>query len=84
LDLLLKVLQAHFDQRSRCDPESIKRHHRATGLLGNSATTLKSQLALQAHASWLVTRDDDLLLIPVIEALNVLTPAQALVAWQPG
>lgn len=37
--------------------------------------------ALAAQAPWLVTGDDDLLSIPAIEALKVLTPAQALVAW---
>lgn len=37
--------------------------------------------ALAAKAHWLVTGDDDLLSVPAIEALNVLTPAQALLAW---
>jgi putative PIN family toxin of toxin-antitoxin system len=37
--------------------------------------------ALAAQAPWLVTGDDDLLSIPAIEVLKVLTPAQALVAW---
>jgi putative PIN family toxin of toxin-antitoxin system len=40
--------------------------------------------ALAAQAPWLVTGDDDLLSIPAIEALKVLTPAQALVAWTAG
>lgn len=40
--------------------------------------------ALGAQASWLVTGGDDLLWTPAIEALNVLTPEQALVAWTAG
>lgn len=38
--------------------------------------------ALAAHAPWLVTGDDDLLSIPAIEGLSVLTPAQALNTWR--
>jgi uncharacterized protein len=37
--------------------------------------------ALAANASWLVTGDDDLLSVPAIEALRVVSPAQALLAW---
>lgn len=37
--------------------------------------------ALAANASWLVTGDDDLLSVPAIEGLNVVTPAQALLSW---
>lgn len=40
--------------------------------------------ALAANASWLVTGDDDLLSVPAIEALKVVTPAQALLAWAPA
>jgi len=40
--------------------------------------------ALAAKAHWLVTEDDDLLSVPAIEALNVLTPAQILLAWTAG
>ena len=36
------------------------------------------QTALAAKASWLETGDDDLLSVPPIEALKVVTPAQAL------
>jgi uncharacterized protein len=36
--------------------------------------------ALAAQAAWLVTGDDDLLSVPTIEGLNILTPAQALQA----
>lgn len=39
------------------------------------------QTALAANASWLVTGDDDLLSVPAIEALKVVTPAQALLEW---
>lgn len=34
--------------------------------------------ALAAQASWLVTGNDDLLSVPEIEGLSILTPAQAL------
>lgn len=37
--------------------------------------------ALAANASSLVTGDDDLLSVPPIEALKVVTPTQALLAW---
>jgi uncharacterized protein len=37
--------------------------------------------ALAAEAPWLVTGDDDLLSVPAIPLLQVLTPAQALAAW---
>lgn len=40
--------------------------------------------ALAAKAHWLVTGDGDLLSVPAIEALSVLTPAQALLAWTAG
>lgn len=40
--------------------------------------------ALAAQAPWLVTGNNDLLSIPAIEPLRMLTPAQALVAWQAG
>ena len=36
--------------------------------------------ALAAQAAWLVTGDDDLLSVPAIEGLAILTPAQALQA----
>ena len=38
--------------------------------------------ALAAQAPWLVTGDDDLLCLPAIEGLSVVTPAQALLAWR--
>lgn len=34
--------------------------------------------ALAAQAAWLVTGDDDLLSVPAIEGLTILTPAEAL------
>ncbi|UCU95852.1 putative toxin-antitoxin system toxin component, PIN family [Hydrogenophaga taeniospiralis] len=37
--------------------------------------------ALAANASWLVTGDDDLLSVSAIEGLNIVTPAQTLLAW---
>lgn len=37
--------------------------------------------ALAANAPWLVTGDDDLLSVSGIEGLNIVTPAQALLAW---
>jgi putative PIN family toxin of toxin-antitoxin system len=39
--------------------------------------------ALAARAPWLVTGDQDLLSIPPIANLKILTPAQALEAWRP-
>jgi putative PIN family toxin of toxin-antitoxin system len=38
--------------------------------------------ALAANAPWLVTGDDDLLAVPAIDGLNIVTPAQALLAWR--
>lgn len=40
--------------------------------------------ALAAQAPWLVTGDDDLLSVPVISGLQILSPAQALQAWTPA
>jgi predicted nucleic acid-binding protein len=37
--------------------------------------------ALAAEALWLVTGDDDLLSVPTNKGLNVIKPAQALLAW---
>jgi len=37
--------------------------------------------ALAAKAGWLVTGDDDLLSVPAMDALKVVTPAGALLAW---
>ena len=37
--------------------------------------------ALAARAPWLITGDTDLLDIPTIDGLRILTPAQALRAW---
>lgn len=37
--------------------------------------------ALAAQAPWLVTGDDDLLSVPVITGLQILSPAQAMQAW---
>lgn len=37
--------------------------------------------ALVAKAGWLVTGDDDLLSVPSMDALKVVTPAGALLAW---
>ncbi|WP_127805532.1 putative toxin-antitoxin system toxin component, PIN family [Hydrogenophaga sp. NH-16] len=40
--------------------------------------------ALAAQAPWLVTGDDDLLSVPAITGLQILTPAQAMQAWTPA
>ena len=40
--------------------------------------------ALAANASWLLTGDDDLLMLPAIDGLQVMSPAQALGALGPG
>jgi len=37
--------------------------------------------ALAAPASWLVSGDEDLLDLPAVEGLRILTPAQALREW---
>lgn len=37
--------------------------------------------ALAAQAPWLVTGDDDLLSVPAVTGLQILSPAQALQAW---
>jgi len=38
--------------------------------------------ALAANAPWLVTGDDDLLSVPAVDGLNIVTPAQALLNWR--
>ena len=97
-ELETRIWKPKFDRYISLEArKAILRDARATALWVEVAPDLSEQrwsreadddvlirTALQAHASWLVTRDDDLLLIPAIEALKVLTPAQALVAWQPG
>lgn len=40
--------------------------------------------ALAAQAPWLVTGDDDLLSVPAVTGLQILSPAQALQAWTPA
>ncbi|MFT4194440.1 putative toxin-antitoxin system toxin component, PIN family [Ottowia sp.] len=40
--------------------------------------------ALAAQAPWLISGDGDLLGVPPIEGLRILTPAQALAAWLGG
>lgn len=40
--------------------------------------------ALAAQAPWLVTGDNDLLSVPAITGLQILTPAQAMQAWAPA
>lgn len=37
--------------------------------------------ALAAQAPWLVTGDDDLLSVPAVTGLQILSPAQAMQAW---
>lgn len=38
--------------------------------------------ALMANAPWLVTGDGDLLSVPAVDGLNIVTPAQALLDWR--
>lgn len=38
--------------------------------------------ALAANAPWLVTGDDDLLSVPAVDGLNIVTPARALLDWR--
>jgi putative PIN family toxin of toxin-antitoxin system len=40
--------------------------------------------ALAAQAPWLVTGDDDLLSVPVINGLKIVSPARAMRAWTPA
>ena len=37
--------------------------------------------ALAAQAPWLVSGDEDLLTVPAVEGLHVLTPGQSLLEW---
>ena len=39
---------------------------------------------LPAQAPWLVTGDDDLLSVPVINGLKIVSPARAMRAWTPA
>lgn len=38
--------------------------------------------ALMANAPWLVTGDGDLLSVPAVDGLNIVTPARALLDWR--
>jgi len=61
-------------------PPELTEQHWSQGLVDDAFI----RTAIAAQAPWLVSGDEDLLSLPAIEGLRILTPAQALLDWRTG
>ena len=61
-------------------PPELTKQHWSQGLDDDALI----RTAIAAQAPWLVSGDEDLLSLPAIERLRILTPAQALLDWRTG